>query len=334
MSKSLGTGIDPLELIEGGPRPPVFTGGGDFPAYGTDAVRWGLLAMSSTQDVRFSEEKIAQGRALANKLFNASRFVLLNVQETPARPAAGAVEDRWILSRLQAAKADVDGHVERFDFSKAAFALYDFVYGELCDWYLELIKGRDMSEELSGHLLHVLRETLILAHPLIPFVTEELWALVPGAEGLLAAASATPAGDRDPEAEAAVERVIAVVTAVRSWRSATDVAAAARLEARVSGLDGESGLVAKLARLDVVDAPGDAVATIPAAGVQVEILTPVVDEADVARKRAAERERLEQEIARAEAKLANDGFVAKAPEAVVAAEREKLAQLRADLESL
>jgi valyl-tRNA synthetase len=334
MSKSLGTGIDPLELIEGGPRPPVFTGGGDFPAYGTDAVRWGLLAMSSTQDVRFSEEKIAQGRALANKLFNASRYVLLNVQETPARPAAGAVEDRWILSRLQAAKAEVDGHVERFDFSKAAFALYDFVYGELCDWYLELIKGRDMSEELSAHLLHVLRETLILAHPLIPFVTEELWALVPGAEGLLAAASATPAGDRDPEAEAAVERVIAVVTAVRSWRSATDVAAAARLQARVSGLDGESGLVAKLARLDVVDAPGDAVATIPAAGVQVEILTSVVDEAEIARKRAAERERLEQEIARAQAKLANDGFVAKAPEAVVAAEREKLAQLRADLESL
>src|SRR5690606_39213254 len=104
MSKSLGTGIDPLDLIDGGPRPPVFKQGGEFPAYGAAAVRFGLLAMSSTQDVRFSEEKVAQGQALANKLFNATRFVLLNIDQgaTPA-PSRRAIEDRWILSRLQAA---------------------------------------------------------------------------------------------------------------------------------------------------------------------------------------------------------------------------------------
>ena len=134
MSKSLGTGIDPMDLIEGGDK---------YPAYGADAVRFGLLAMSSTQDVRFSEEKVAQGRALANKLFNASRLVLLNVQAVDAAPRPQTVEDRWILCRLQRVVADSHRNVEEFEFHKLALGLYDFVYGELCDWYLELVKGRD-----------------------------------------------------------------------------------------------------------------------------------------------------------------------------------------------
>src|SRR3712207_6562108 len=106
MSKSLGTGIDPLDLIEGGPRPAVFPQGGEFPAYGADAVRFGLLAMSSSQDVRFSEEKIAQGLALVNKLFNATRFALLQLgdEDVAAEPRPRTVEDRWILSRLDAAR--------------------------------------------------------------------------------------------------------------------------------------------------------------------------------------------------------------------------------------
>ena len=211
MSKSLGPGIDPLALIEGGPRPPVFTQGGDFPAYGADAVRFGLLAMSSTQDVRFSEEKIAQGQALANKLFNASRFVLMNVApgvEPAPRPAA--VEDRWILSRLERFTADTAGRIETFDFSKAALGLYDFVYGELCDWYLELIKGREFDDDLSATLLHVLGQTLAVAHPIIPFVTEELWGHLPAAEGLLAAAPMPVAAPAliDEEAERVVGDLI------------------------------------------------------------------------------------------------------------------------------
>ena len=197
MSKSLGTGIDPLDLIDGGPRPPVFAEGGDFPAYGADAVRFGLLAMSSTQDVRFSEEKIAQGQALANKLFNATRFVLLRIgDDVEPAPRPRTVEDRWILSRLQAIEADTQARIDGFDFSKAALGLYDFVYGELCDWYLELVKPRlgddaDPGDRaaLGATLLHVLRETLATAHPVIPFVTEELWELLgwTEAEGLLAA---------------------------------------------------------------------------------------------------------------------------------------------------
>jgi len=338
MSKSLGTGIDPLALIEGGPRPPVFTQGGTFPAYGADAVRFGLLAMSSTQDVRFSEEKVAQGQALANKLFNASRFVLLNVapDASPA-PARERVEDRWILSRLQAAKADVAARIEDFDFSKTALGLYDFVYGELCDWYLELIKSREYDAALSGHLLHVLRETLLLAHPIIPFVTEELWANLPGTEGLLAAARRTPAdeGFRDADAEAAIGRVIATVQAVRSWRDAGGVKPGAFLDARLGGLeDGLVPLVAGLARLTPVDADGrEPVATIPVAGWQIDLLTGL-DPAEAAAKVEAQRAHLRTEIERAERKLANDNFVAKAPEAVVTQEREKLARYQAELDAL
>jgi valyl-tRNA synthetase len=335
MSKSLGTGIDPLDLVDGGPRPPVFQQGGTFPSYGADAVRFGLLAMSSTQDVRFSEEKVAQGQALANKLFNATRFVVTNVPEGAApAPAAAAVEDRWILSRLADAKAEFAARVEAFDFSKAALGLYDFVYGELCDWYLELIKGREFDAALGGHLLFVLRETLALAHPVIPFVTEELWEHV-GGEGLLAAhVDAGAALPRDLDAERDIERVIATVQAVRSWRDAGGVKPGAFLQARIEGLDGLVPLVARLARLTPVEPDGrEPVAVIPVTGCQVELLEGV-DPAEAAAKLDAARKTLEAEIKRAEGKLGNQGFVAKAPEAVVAAEREKLERLRAELEAL
>jgi valyl-tRNA synthetase len=340
MSKSLGTGIDPLTLIEGGPRPPVFTQGGDFPAYGADAVRFGLLAMSSTQDVRFSEEKVAQGQALANKLFNATRFAISNIGEGAVpRPVPRSVEDRWILSRLEATKAELAARIAAFDFSKAALGLYDFVYGELCDWYLELIKGREFDEDLSAHLLHVLRETVILAHPIIPFVTEDLWENgVGGADaGLLAAYVADDAQPalRDAEAERDIDRVISVVQAVRSWRDAGGVKPGAFLAARVDGLDaGLLPLVARLARLTPVEGDERApVAAIPVAGCQVELLEGV-DPAEAAAKIEAARKALAGEIQRAESKLANHGFIAKAPDAVVAAERDKLARLKAELEAL
>jgi valyl-tRNA synthetase len=325
MSKSLGTGIDPLDLID---------------VHGADGVRFGLLAMSSTQDVRFSEEKVAQGQALANKLFNATRFVLLNVDEsaTPA-PAAQTVEDRWILSRLEAAKADFAARIEAFDFSKAALGLYDFIYGELCDWYLELIKGREFDERLSAHLLHVVRETLILAHPVLPFVTEELWDNGVGGpnSGLLAAhrRGGADAALRDEAAERDIERVIATVQAVRSWRDAGGVKPGAFLQARLSGLDGLVPLVARLARLTPVDRDADRepVAVIPVAGCEVQLLEGV-DPAEAAAKVESARRTLQAEIKRAEGKLGNPGFVDKAPEAVVAAEREKLERLRAELEAL
>jgi valyl-tRNA synthetase len=321
MSKSLGTGIDPVDLID---------------AHGADGVRFGLLAMSSTQDVRFSEEKVAQGQALANKLFNATRFVVTNAAEGTV-PAASpqTVEDRWILSRLGAARDDFAARVQAFDFSKAALGLYDFIYGELCDWYLELIKGREFDDNLSAHLLHVLRETVVLAHPIIPFVTEELWPHV-GGDGLLAAhVTGGVVGPRDLDAERDVERVIATVQAVRSWRDAGGVKPGAFLAARIDGLDDDLvALVARLARLTpVTDDDRAPVTVIPVRGCQVELLEGV-DPEEAAAKVEASRKALQGEIARAEGKLNNQGFVAKAPDAVVAAEREKLDRLKAELAAL
>jgi valyl-tRNA synthetase len=322
MSKSLGTGIDPLDEID---------------AHGADAVRFGLLAMSSSQDVKYSSEKVRQGQALANKLFNAARYVLLNVSAaTDPAPRPATVHDRWILSRLQEAKSQFDANLADFDFAKATLGLYDFVYGELCDWYLEFNKGREYDDDLSATMLYVLRETLLLAHPVIPFVTEELWSHVPGAEDLLAIQQASGPDDslRDPEAEARVGAVIAAVSALRSWRDETGVRPSETLPARVDGLDGDAELVARMARLDLV-ADGDHTAAIPFAGGMVEIRAgALVDPEAEARKREAERSRLQSEIARAEGKLANEGFIAKAPEQLVAAEREKLERLRRELEQL
>ena len=145
MSKSLGTGVDPLALIEGGPRPPAFAEGGDFPAYGADAVRWGLYAMSSAQDVRFSEDKLAQGLQLTNKLWNAARLILLGVESATARAERRSRPRSRIAGSCRAWNEpgrETAERIERFDFAHAALALYEFVYGELCDWYLELVKPR------------------------------------------------------------------------------------------------------------------------------------------------------------------------------------------------
>jgi valyl-tRNA synthetase len=344
MSKSLGTGIDPIDLIEGGPRPPVFAHGsdspGEFPAYGADAVRWGLLAMSSGQDVKFSEEKIAQGQQLTNKLWNASRLILLGVGDD-ARAAVNptAIEDRWILSRLQRARAEVSGRIDRYDFAHAALELYDFIFGELCDWYLELVKPRLRAKEpaLVGTLLHVLIETIALAHPLIPFVTEEIYSYVPGIDGLLAGRVSPSAADAlDPEAEAALARTIEAVQALRGWRDFAGVKAGVTVPARLAarGYTGTAEHIARLGRVEL-SANGAAapVATVAIPGGVVEILPS--DELDLGaaeRKLAARREQLEREIRRAEGKLTNQGFLDKAPPEVVQAERDKLLRLAAELE--
>jgi valyl-tRNA synthetase len=365
MSKSLGTGVDPLDLIEGGPRPPVFSQGnqppGEFPAYGADALRWGLLAMSSGQDVRFSEDKVAQGQQLTNKLWNATRLILLGVGDQvkstasipsgdlaepnpPARAAARptTVEDRWMLSRLARAQLEVSQRIEEFDFSHAALRLYDFIYGELCDWYLELVKPRLRSgePELAGTLLYVLTETVALAHPLIPFETEEIYSHIPGAEGLLAArvSEAPDAAVIDAEAEETVQRAIAAVQALRRWRALEKVEAGATLTARLTadGYAETAEHVARLARMsfDGHGAP-DIVATVPVSGGAVEILaSPDVDPEASAQRIEAQRDELRAEIARAEKKLSNQGFVDKAPPHVVEAERAKLERLRGELDAL
>jgi valyl-tRNA synthetase len=337
MSKSLGTGIDPLDEID---------------RHGADGVRFGLLAMSSSQDVRYSDEKVAQGEQLANKLWNASRLILTRVDpDARAQARPSTIEDRWILSRLAAARAEVARRIESYDFSHAALKLYDFVYGELCDWYLELVKPRLYEDEggtaradLDATLLHVLTETLQLAHPVIPFVTEEIWSFVPGAEGLLAARQAPPVeavGTPDPETERALGDAIAAVQALRGWREGIGAPAGARIPARLeaSGYEQTAEHVGRLARLELeLDGGGAgeaAVASIAIPGGAVQILpTDAVDLGAAERRIAARRAELEADIARSKGKLANEGFVAKAPEAVVAAEREKLERLRAELGAL
>jgi valyl-tRNA synthetase len=354
MSKSLGTGVDPLDLIEGGPRPPVSNSShppGDFPAYGADAVRFGLLAMSSSQDVRFSEEKIAQGRALANKLYNATRFVALRIGEgVEPGPQPRTVEDRWILSRLQAIEADTQARIDGFDFSKAALGLYDYIYGELCDWYLELVKprladGADPGDRaaLGATLLHVLRETIATAHPIIPFVTEELWRLLGWTEreGLLATSRLPEPDDalRDAAAEEEMGRAIEAIKALRGWRDSVGVKAGTVVPAvlQAGGYGATAARIAALARFELREDGGGAepVATIAIPGGAVGVLaSDAVDLGAADRRLGAQRDDLAREIARAEGKLRNGGFVAKAPEAVVAAERAKLERLREELAAL
>jgi valyl-tRNA synthetase len=331
MSKSLGTGIDPLDEIE---------------EHGGDALRFGLLAMSSSQDVRYSAEKVGQGRDLANKLWNASRLVLLNVKDVEAAPRPETVEDRWILSRLGRTRERVTGLIESYELSAAVLELYGVFWGEVCDWYLEFIKprlGEDVTENLSATALHVLEQVLALLHPVMPFVTEEIWSFLPGkGEDDLLAASPWP--ERAPElvdeeAEAIVGRVIEAVTALRRYRDDVGAPEKVRLPGRLVGEGYEETVehIGRLAKFELTldSGDGDVQASVAIPGGVVQVLPSEAVDQDAADKRLAERRAtLETEIARAEGKLANEGFVNKAPADVVQAEREKLARFREELERL
>ena len=270
MSKSLGTGIDPLDLIEGAaaglPRAAI-------PAYGADAVRFGLMAMASTQDVRFSEEKVAQGAQLTNKLFNASRLILMNAPEG-VEPRRAADDGRGPLDPLAPAAAPRPRRPSAstaFDFSKLSLGLYDFVFSELCDWYLELVKPRlyDGDEDAQATVLHVLRETLALAHPVIPFVTEDIWSL--RWDGLLAA-RAMPAGRRGARStprprRRSTSRSTAIRT-LRNWRESVGVAP--RIVVRGS-LDSDAPRRSRrssrrMARFEWTSNGDEPAATVPVAG--------------------------------------------------------------------
>ncbi len=350
MSKSLGTGIDPLELIDGGPRPPVYAEGGEFPAYGADALRFGLLASSSSQDVRFNEERVKQGRDLANKLWNASRLILLGVQEGVAASPdrAEAPEDRWILSRLERITERTAAALDRFELSVAALELYEFFWSELCDWYLEMAKPRLYDERsdrtaVSATLLFALERTLLLLHPIMPHVTEEIWSFLPtdgdADRGMLIVAEwPLPEPSRiDQGAEELLERAVAAVTELRRYRDEAGVKPSAVLPARFAadGYDGTVAQVARLARLELREDGGDPAAEIPVPGGAVQLLATDAFDPDAAAARLAERrEKLAKEIERLEGKLANERFVERAPADVVQAERDKLAAYRADVERL
>ena len=337
MSKSLGTGVDPLEAID---------------RHGADALRFGLLAMTSSQDVRYSEEKVKQGQDLANKLWNASRLVLLRVQDVDAAPRPETVADRWILSRLERVTARATALMEGYDFSRAALELYAAFWDEVFDWYLELAKPRLYEESadrsaLSATLLWVLERMLLLLHPIMPFVTEEIWSFLPrhagAAEGdrsRLLAVALWPAADDamiDESAERVVVRAIDAVRALRRYRDDVGVPASTRIPARfgAEGYEETIADVGRLARFELMDGGGDAVASVAIPGGAVHVLSSdAIDPDGAERRRAARAAALEGEVARAEGKLADERFVERAPAAVVAAEREKLAGYRRELEAL
>jgi valyl-tRNA synthetase len=343
MSKSLGTGIDPLDEID---------------AHGADGVRFGLLAMSSTQDVRYSPERIQQGQDLANKMWNASRLILLNgtnarQERAPdgvpggagseaGRPALEQIEDRWIVSRLQRAIEAATTSIDSYDFAHAALDLYDYFWSEFCDWFLEIVKPRlyDGDPEARATLLWVLEQTLALIHPVMPFVTEEIYSYLRGELGddtaEMLVVHEFPEVDPklvDGDAEREVEAWIQLTRQVRRWRDLVGVAAGSVLPARVAAGNGSPPheLVGRLARLSFDGADGEALAAFG----PLEILASDEVDADQVRQRIAERrEALEGEVARAEGKLSNSSFVDKAPDEVVEAERAKLAQYQAELEEL
>ncbi len=341
MSKSLGTGIDPLDEIA---------------EHGADAVRFGLLAMGSTQDVRYSEDRVRQGRDLANKLWNASRLILLGVggDAEPSPDHAELPEDRWILSRLERVTARSAELIERFELSAAVLELYEVFWSELCDWYLELAKPRLNDTEadrtaVSATLLFALDRMLRLLHPIMPHVTEEVWSFMPrteaaggpgGADSLLAAA-AYPEPDPsrlDRDAEATVGRAIDAITELRRYRDQARVKPSALLPARLAadGYEHTAGQVARLARLELDVSRGrDVAARVPIPGGVVELLVDdAFDPEEAARRIAARAQKLAEEIARLEKKLANDRFVERAPAAVVEGERAKLEEYRESLERL
>ncbi|HET8975954.1 MAG TPA: class I tRNA ligase family protein, partial [Solirubrobacterales bacterium] len=327
MSKSLGTGIDPLDEID---------------VHGADALRFGLLAMSSTQDVRFSQARVQQGRDLANKLWNASRLVLLNARDdVEPGPRSERLEDRWIASRLQRAIASITASVEAYDFAHAALDLYEFLWSELCDWYLEIVKprlypaeGSEQGEaDASASLLWVLEQVLALAHPLMPFVTEEIYSYLPSPAAEALVIHDFPAADEsliDAEAERELAAAIDLTRALRRWRDLAGVPPGQPIAARANG-EGPHELVARLARIELSDDGGDAIASVGG----IDLLETEGIDADAVRARIEERRaKLRSEVERGERKLGNEGFVAKAPADVVDAEREKLAAYKAELEEL
>ena len=333
MSKSLGTGIDPIEAIS---------------EHGADALRFGLMAMSSSQDVRYSTKRVEQGRDLANKMWNASRLILLNTDPVAPEPRPETVEDRWMLSRLQRAIGEVTELFDAYDFSHASLELYSFFWSELCDWYLEMVKVRlyesDDRSAISATLLYVLEETLALTHPVMPFVTEEIYSFMPDRTGQLVVRK-FPEVRSDLIDEAAEEEIGAVIEAtrrLRSYRNIIGVPAAARIPARLvpasdagAIYEGARVTLERLARFDFADDGDGAGLRVAIPGAAVELLQSEAVDIDQARAKIATHvEHLRSEKEGAERRLANRSFVENAPPEVVEQWREKLAAFERELAEL
>lgn len=335
MSKSLGNGIDPLEIID---------------RYGADSLRFALAnGIAPGSDTRFSKDKIESCRNFINKIWNASRFVLLNAEGIALKPIEQCdktTADKWILSRLNRVIREVSVNLDKYEIGIAAGKLYDFVWSEFCDWYIELVKpvlyaeGKQ-KEDTVGVLVYVLEQILKLLHPYIPFVTECIYRTLPTAQETIMT-QPWPQAKREFAYSAAakqMENVMEIVSAIRNVRAEVGVAPSkkvnimmvtdneryiTRCHAYIEKLAGVSG-IHYIARDEI---PDKASSKVTAA---CEIYIPLGELVDIDKEIArlkGEMEKVQKEIDRSSGMLANPGFVSRAPAALVEAERTKLAALQ------
>ncbi len=323
MSKSKGNGIDPLTVID---------------TYGADALRFAMTyAATGGQDIRWDERRVEMGRNFNNKLFNAARFALMQLAEGPEDPGAPErLADRWMASRLQRAVADATEALEAYDLGAANRLLYDVVWSEFCDWYLEAAKpALRAGDGRTRHVLRTTLETLLkLLHPILPFITSELYEAL-GHERQLAVA-AWPEPDAalvDEAAERDFDVVRQAVGAIRALRADADLAPSQTIPVHVGGearaaLLAEREVAGSLARAELEGAPPRGAAlTQVAPGLELKLpFEGLVDEAEWRDKQRRRLEKLRSDRERSERKLANGKFTANAPEAVVAEERRRLAE--------
>ncbi len=348
MSKSKGNVVDPLVVIED---------------YGADALRFALLTGSTPgNDMKLSTQKVEAARNFANKLWNATRFVLGNLRpeygveelgraaaEWKANPALLSLPERWILSRHNRLILEVNRQIEQFQFGEAGRALYEFLWGEFCDWYIEIAKvplnsADAATAQRTRHVLvYVLERTLRLLHPLMPFVTEEMWQHLPHEGEALIIAPWPEADPPDEAAEAEMGPVMEMVRAIRNARAEYEVEPSRAIAATVVAGDkaelvaAHADILTRLARIDperlriastLAEKPGKALALVVSG---YEVFLPLAGLVDVERERArlgTESATLEREIGRAEKLLANPGFTSKAPPEVVEKERAKVEDYR------
>ncbi|EGQ9891276.1 valine--tRNA ligase [Vibrio cholerae] len=380
MSKSKGNVLDPIDMIDGIDLESLVakrTGNMMQPqlaakiekntrktfengieAYGTDSLRFTLAAMASTgRDINWDMKRLEGYRNFCNKLWNASRYVLMNTEEQDCGFAAGAeleysLADKWIESQFELAAKEFNGHIDNFRLDMAANTLYEFIWNQFCDWYLELTKpvlwkGTEAQQRATRRtLITVLEKTLRLAHPVIPYITETIWQsvkpLVDGVEGdtiMLQVLPQYDAANFNQEALDDIEWVKAFITSIRNLRAEYDINPGKPLEVMLKAaneqdaarIEANKQVLVSLAKLESIRVLADGEATPACATALVgksELMIPMaglIDKDAELDRLAKEIAKTQGEIARIEGKLGNEGFVAKAPEAVITKEREKLA---------
>ena len=334
MSKSLGNGVDPLEVIE---------------KYGTDAMRF-MLSTGCTpgNDQRFRWERVESARNFANKIWNASRFALMHLAEAREEELAltgpFTVSDRWILHRLNETIAEVTRHLNRYDFGEAGRVLYHFIWDEFCDWYIEFSKlslyGEDEEAKrvTRAVLCHVLDRSLRLLHPFMPFITEEIWQKLPGTGPSITVAEWPVADEafQAPDAVKEMQILIDVIRSVRNIRSEMEVPPKTQVtllirtepEAYAAIRDNESAICRLCGAEKVTAGPDvtrpDKAMTAVVSGAEVFLpLEGMIDIEETIARLEKELKKLDYEVERVEKKLSNPGFVQKAPAHIVEGERRK-----------